>query len=202
MIVLASNSPRRKEILKKFIDFSVVTYDIEENNEYYSSPEQLTMALSFEKGIKVAIDNPKDIVISADTIVTIDSKVMGKPIDISDAKNMLEELSGKVHEVITGYSIFNINKKIKYTDHVKSNVKFKELSNKDIKYYLDTDEYIGKAGAYAIQGYGSLLVEYIEGDFNNIVGLPISKISDKLYDFFGISLMKEVVKGGKKGMHL
>lgn len=202
MIILASNSPRRKEILKKFINFSVVTYDIRENNEYYSSPEQLTMALSFEKGIRVAIDNPKDIVISADTIVAIHSKVLGKPKDIEDAKKMLEELSGEIHEVITGYSIFNISKKVKYTNYVKSKVKFKELSDKDIKYYLDTKEYIGKAGSYAIQGYGSLLVEYIEGDFNNIVGLPISKISDVLYDFFEIYLMKEVMKSGKKGVYL
>lgn len=192
MIILASTSPRRHEILGRYTDFKIITEDIEENNEEYTSPEQLVSALSFEKGIRVAQKNEKDIVISADTVVYIDNKVMGKPKDRKDAFNMLKKLSGRRHQVLTGYSIFKIDEKIKYNNYVLSEVVFKNLRDSDINDYLDTKEYVGKAGAYAIQGYGALLVDSIIGDYDNIVGLPISKIFDKLKSLFSISLLKEV----------
>ncbi|EFI42040.1 nucleoside triphosphate pyrophosphatase [Peptoniphilus sp. oral taxon 386] len=198
MIILASKSSRRQEILSRFLKFEVISYEIEENNLYYSSPEQLVMALSFEKGIEVAKDYKNDIVISADTIVSIESCVLGKPLDREDAFEMIRKLSGIEHEVLTGYSLFNLSKNIKYTDYAVSKVKFKNLSDNQINEYLDTNEYVDKAGAYGIQGYGSVLVDYIIGDFDNIVGFPISKIADDLSRLFGISVLKEVIHNGEE----
>lgn len=199
MIILASKSPRRQEILGRFTDYKVKTFNIVENNQDYKSPEQLVMALSFEKGIKVALNNRKDIVISADTVVSVDNTVLGKPVDRKDAFNMLKKLSGKKHKVLTGYSIFQLDNSIKYVDYCKSYVYFKELSDLDINNYLNTMEYSDKAGSYAIQGYGELLVKKIEGDFNNIVGLPISNISDKLKSLFNIDLLEGVVENEVRG---
>lgn len=198
MIILASNSQRRQDILGKFIDYKVITKNIEENNEDYNSPEQLVMALSFEKGIAVARENKSEIVLSADTVVALNNIVMGKPKDRKDGKDMLEKLSNTNHDVLTGYSIFKLDENIKITNYVLTKVKFKELSEETIEEYLNTKEYIDKAGAYGIQGYGGLLVESISGDYDNIVGLPISQISDELKSLFNISLLKEVESGKNK----
>ena len=198
MIILASTSPRRQEILGRYIDYKVITKDIEENNTEYLNPEQLVSALSFEKGIAVARDNERDIVISADTVVSIENEALGKPKNRDDAFKMIKKLSGRTHKVLTGYSIFKLDENIKVTNYVISEVKFKDLSEEDINDYLDTEEYIGKAGAYAIQGYGGLLVENIIGDFDNIVGLPISKIFDEIKSLFNISMLKEVNNGKVK----
>ncbi len=195
MIILASQSERRREILSKFTDFKIITEDIQENNADYVDPGQLVMALSFEKGIGVAVKNPEAVVLSADTVVALGDKILGKPTDREDAKQMIQMLSGKAHEVYTAYSIFCISKNLKYTDYEVSKVQFKELSRGDIEAYIGTGEYEGKAGAYAIQGYGSLLVDSIEGDFFNIVGLPISKISGDLKKFLNISLMERIKIG-------
>lgn len=197
MIILASTSPRRREILGRFVDFEVKTKEIDENNSDYESPEQLVMALSFEKGIEVALENENDIVIAADTIVSYDGKVLGKPEDYEDAFNMIKTLSGTKHEVLTGYSIFKVDEDIKYTDYVRSIVYFKDLTDDAIRNYLNTKEYVGKAGAYGIQGFGGLLVEKIDGDFENIVGLPISRIYDKLKSLFNLDLLKGVLDDSK-----
>ena len=101
---------------------------------------------------------------------------------------MIKSLSGKTHNVYTGYAIFKLSKKIKYVSYEKSSVRFYDLSDDEIEKYLDTDEYKDKAGAYGIQGKGSLLVEKIEGDFFNIVGFPIGKINRDLMKLFGFSL--------------
>lgn len=199
MIILASTSARRQDILKRFVDYKIITKDIEENNDDYENPRQLVMALSFEKGIGVALENTEDIVLSADTVVALDGVVMGKPKDREDAYYMLSKLSGKEHEVYSGYSIFKLDEKIKVTNYVKTLVKFKELSEKDINDYLNTNEYRGKAGAYGIQGSGELLVESIIGDFNNVVGLPISRISDEFKSLFNISLLNEVENEKTRG---
>lgn len=200
MFILASKSQRRSDILSRYIDFKVISYDIEENNIDYDSPEQLVMALSFEKGIEVAKNNLEDIVLSADTLVVIDNKVLGKPRSRDEAKIMIKKLSGREHRVLTAYSIFKLDKKIKYTDYVESSVKFKNLSEEDIENYLDRGEYIDKAGAYGIQGLGAILVEKINGDFENIVGLPISKIADDLKKLFNISLMKGAKYGENRNL--
>ena len=187
-IILASNSPRRREILLNFIDFTVISKEIDEIKDDCFSPWTTVMALAYEKGIEVAKDNVDEVVLSADTLVELDGKLLGKPKNREDAKIMIRSLSGKVHNVYTGYAIFKLSKKIKYVSYEKSSVKFYDLSSDEIEKYLDTLEYKDKAGAYGIQGKGSLLVEKIEGDYFNIVGFPIGKINRDLIKLFDFNL--------------
>lgn len=187
-IILASNSPRRREILSNFIDFTVISKEIDEIKDDCFSPWTTVMALAYEKGIEVAKDNVDEVVLSADTLVELDGKLLGKPKNREDAKIMIKSLSGKVHNVYTGYAIFKLSKKIKYVSYEKSSVKFYDLSSDEIEKYLDTLEYKDKAGAYGIQGKGSLLVEKIEGDYFNIVGFPIGKINRDLMRLLNLSL--------------
>ena len=148
----------------------------------------MVMRLAFEKGIDIAFRQKSDLVISADTIVVLDNTVLGKPKDEIEARKMITSLSGRTHQVITGISLINLDNNKKIIDYVISNVKFKNLSEEDINDYIRTKESLDKAGAYGIQGYGALLVEEIQGDYFNIVGLPISKLSDLLKDHFDINL--------------
>lgn len=191
-IILASASPRRKEILENAnVKFSIVSSSIEETTLAGESPCQMVMRLAFEKGIDVASRKRSDLVISADTIVVLSNTVLGKPEDEEDAKKMISLLSGKTHQVITGISLIHLDSNKKIIDYVISNVKFKDLSEEDINDYIKTKESLDKAGAYGIQGYGALLVEEIHGDYFNIVGLPISKVSDLLKEHFSINLFME-----------
>ena len=187
-IILASNSPRRREILSNFIDFTVISKEIDEIKDDCFSPWTTVMALAYEKGIEVAKDNVDEVVLSADTLVELDGKLLGKPKNREDAKIMIKSLSGKIHNVYTGYAIFKLSKKIKYVSYDKSSVKFYDLSDDEIEKYLNTLEYKDKAGAYGIQGKGSLLVENIEGDYFNIVGFPIGKINRDLMRLLNLSL--------------
>ena len=188
-IILASASPRRKEILENTnLKFRIIKSDIDEKVFEGESPQQVVMRLSFEKCMDIACNNKSSLVIGADTIVVLDDMILGKPKDKDEAYCMLKKLSNKVHQVITGISLINLEGNKKIIDYVVSNVKFKDLSEEDIKDYIQTNESLDKAGAYGIQGYGALLVEEIKGDYFNIVGLPISKISDLLKQHFSINL--------------
>ena len=190
-IILASGSPRRKEILENTnLKFSVITSDIDERIFENEEPIQLVLRLAFEKCMSVAQNNPSDLVIGADTIVVLDNEILGKPKDEEEAFNMLSKLSNREHQVITGMSIVNLENEKKIVDYAISNVKFKKLTDQDIKDYINTKECLDKAGSYGIQGYGALLVEEIKGDYFNIVGLPISKLSDILKINFDINLFK------------
>ena len=190
-IILASASPRRKEILENVnLKFTVIASDIEEVILENEPPKDLVMRLAFEKCMDVAIKNKDDLVICADTIVVLDNKVLGKPKNEEDAYNMIKSLSNKKHQVITGISLINLNSDKKVIDYVVSEVTFKDLSDELIRDYISTNESLDKAGAYGIQGYGSLLVESINGDYFNIVGLPISKISNLLKEHFDVNLFK------------
>lgn len=191
-IVLASASPRRREILENTnIKFDIISSSIDELVLEGESPCHMVMRLAFEKGIDIASKRKSDLVISADTIVVLDNKVLGKPKDEDEARNMITSLSGKTHQVITGISLINLENNKKIIDYVISNVKFKNLSENDINDYIKTKESLDKAGAYGIQGYGALLVEEIQGDYFNIVGLPVSKLSDLLKIHFNINLFAE-----------
>lgn len=191
-IILASASPRRKEILENTnIKFDIISSSIEELILDGESPCQMVMRLAFEKGIDIASKQKSDLVISADTIVVLDDNVLGKPKDEEEARQMISNLSGRTHQVITGISLINLENNKKIIDYVISNVKFKKLSKDDINDYIKTKESLDKAGAYGIQGYGALLVEEIQGDYFNIVGLPISKLSDLLKIHFNINLFTE-----------
>lgn len=190
-IILASGSPRRKEILENTnLKFSVITSDIDERIFENEEPIQLVLRLAFEKCMSVAQNNPSDLVIGADTIVVLDNEILGKPKNEEEAFNTLSKLSNREHQVITGMSIVNLENEKKLVDYAISNVKFKKLTDQDIKDYISTKECLDKAGSYGIQGYGALLVEEIKGDYFNIVGLPISKLSDILKLNFNINLFK------------
>lgn len=190
-IILASGSPRRKEILENTnLKFSVITSDIDERIFENEEPIQLVLRLAFEKCMSVAQNNPSDLVIGADTIVVLDNEILGKPKNEEEAFKTLSKLSNREHQVITGMSIVNLENEKKIVDYAISNVKFKKLTDQDIKDYISTKECLDKAGSYGIQGYGALLVEKIKGDYFNIVGLPISKLSDILKINFNINLFK------------
>ena len=181
MIILASASPRRKELLKLITDdFKIIPSNADENITGKYTPEELTKELSRIKAIDVynKLKNNSDIIISADTVVSIDNKVLGKPKDENDAFQTLRLLSGNVHSVYTGVTIIKGN----YTNtfSAKTDVYFYPLTDDDIKGYLKTDEYKDKAGSYGIQGFGGLFVEKIVGDYNNVVGLPVSELNLKL----------------------
>lgn len=190
-VILASNSPRRREILGKFIDFEAVAAEVKEDNDFYKSPETLVMALAFEKANSVAVKHEDAIVIGADTVVEIEGEILGKPKSREDAKRMMEKLRGKTHKVITGFSIIDLSSDKKYMDYEVTEVVFKDLSDEDIEAYLNKAEYMDKAGAYGIQEEAALFVEKIEGDYLNIVGFPISKIYTVLKDNFDLYLLEE-----------
>lgn len=188
-IILASKSPRRREILENTkVRFSIEESQIDEVIKLNELPKETVMRLAYEKALDVANRNRNSLVIGADTIVVINDTILGKPKDDIEAFSMLKLLSGKTHYVITGFALINLSLDKKIVDCQVSQVTFKELSEQCIKDYLQTKESLDKAGAYGIQGYGGLLVENIQGDYFNIVGLPISKISDCLKDHFDINL--------------
>ena len=188
-VILASASPRRKEILQNTkLNFDIQKSDIEEVILENESPEDMVVRLAYEKAFDVAKRNTDRLVIGADTIVALDNEVLGKPKDKEEAYQMIKKLSNKTHKVITGISLINISHGMIIKDYVVSFVTFKDLSEDSIKDYINTNESLDKAGAYGIQGYGALLVKNIQGDYFNIVGLPISKLSDLLKDHFDINL--------------
>ncbi len=188
-IILASSSPRRKEILENTnVKFDIIKSEIDEVILDNELPSQVVMRLAFEKCIDIAAKHRESLVIGADTVVVLDDIILGKPKDIDEAIAMITQLSGKTHQVITGISLINLTANKKIIDYVVSNVKFKDLSAEDIKDYIQTNESLDKAGAYGIQGYGALLVEEIQGDYFNIVGLPISRLSDLLKQHFSINI--------------
>ena len=188
-IILASKSPRRREILENTkVRFSIEESQIDEVIKLNELPKETVMRLAYEKALDVANRNRNSLVIGADTIVVINDTILGKPKDDIEAFSMLKLLSGKTHYVITGFALINLSLDKKIIDCQVSQVTFKELSEQCIKDYLQTKESLDKAGAYGIQGYGGLLVENIQGDYFNIVGLPKSKISDCLKDHFDINL--------------
>lgn len=191
MLILASASPRRKELLSNLnMNFKVISSEIEEFISEKESPSTVAMSLSFQKALSVANTvGEKDIVIGADTIVVLDGEILGKPTDEEDALNMIKKLSGKYHEVITGISIVRLYDNKKIIDHSITKVKMKELDIDKIQRYINTKEPLDKAGSYGIQGYGSLFVEKIEGDYFNVVGLPVGKLEEMLYRHFNINII-------------
>ena len=174
MIILASKSPRRKELLKYITEeFIIKTADVDETLPENISPSEAVLYLSKIKAMP--FENDEDIVIGADTVVSINGEILGKPRNNADARRMLRLLSGKTHSVFTGVTVLKEGNCHSFFCETK--VTFFELSDEEIDRYIATGEPLDKAGAYGIQGYGSLLVEKIDGDYFNVVGLPISKIN-------------------------
>ncbi len=180
-IVLASASPRRKELLSKLYNkFEIIPADIDETLPDDIGVEFAPMYLAATKADLIASKYPNDLIIAADTVVICDGKLFGKPKDENDAREMLSTLSGKTHKVITGCCISIGEQTTCFAE--ESYVTFFKLEKEEIDEYIQSKEPMGKAGAYAIQGLGALLVEKIEGDYSNIVGLPIARLKREIKD--------------------
>lgn len=189
-IVLASASPRRKDLLEQCgVRPEIIASDLNEYINYKNTPEETAMSLSFQKAIDVASKVGEGIVIGADTVVVLEDEILGKPLDDKEAFSMLLKLSGKKHRVITGFSIIDLAVPTKVVEYVSTDVYFKDLNEKEIMDYIYTGEFSGKAGSYAIQGKGALLVEKIEGCYFNVMGLPVSKLNSSLKKFFDLNLL-------------
>lgn len=179
-LVLASASPRRKQLLADSgISFEVQPADIDETPRRGERPEQFAARAAREKCQycldSLGADN-ESVVLAADTIVAIDERILGKPVDGEDAKRMLTELSGKEHRVITAYCLAVPSVALKIERSISTRVFFRELDRETISDYVATGEPLDKAGAYAIQGAGAALVSAIEGSYTNVVGLPLAEV--------------------------
>lgn len=173
-LILASSSPRRKELLENLqLSFEVHSSDVDETYNPTLSPPEIVMELAMRKSENVAMKHPKSFVIGCDTIVVQDGQVLGKPKDKTEATVMLKKLSGRTHLVYTGVSIFSPKTHVEFYE--KTEVVFWELTDDEIYSYVNSGEPLDKAGAYGIQGFGSVLVKKINGDYFSVVGLPVSR---------------------------
>lgn len=187
-IILCSGSPRRKSLLESIgVKFTVYKPDVDETRKECEAPEEYAMRLARTKCEAGMKKYPEDIIISADTIVIIDYEILGKPSDREDALRMLRKLSGREHEVITAVAVCNSGKIAVKAVHTA--VKFRELSEDEILSYVLTGESDDKAGGYAVQGLGSLMIEGINGDYYNVVGLPLCTLGEMMRTE-GINLLK------------
>ena len=189
-IVLASASPRRYELLKQLkLDFEVIPSSFVEKIGENLIPSELAMEFSKNKALEVSNRLDKEnklkdsIVIGADTVVVLDEVILGKPGNKKEAKEMLQQLNGNKHKVITGLSLANVCDNKVLTDYCETTVWFEELTEEEIERYLSKNEWSDKAGAYGIQGFGALLVKKIHGCYFNVVGLPLYKLAKSLEHF-------------------
>lgn len=189
-IILASNSPRRKELLSQIgLEYDVIPSSFEEK-AIHKEASDMVKHFAFNKAADVASSIKNDaLVIGADTIVYLD-KVLGKPVDEEDAFRMLKSLSGKEHYVLTGLSVIHALTGSFVTEFESTKVRMKPLSDNEILNYIRTGEPMDKAGAYAIQGIGSLFIEGITGDYFNVVGLPLFRLG-RILESFGVKLLKD-----------
>ena len=187
-IILASNSPRRRELLAQIgiRDFQILSPDVDETVEPGLSPARMVEALSLRKAQAAAgRAGADDLIIAADTVVALDGRVLGKPRDQEEAFAMLSALSGREHRVYTGVTVLGGGRAA--TEHEETAVAFRALSPEEIRDYIATGEPMDKAGAYGIQGVGALLVQGIRGDYCNVVGLPLFRLG-RMLSGFGVKL--------------
>ena len=178
-IILASNSPRRKQLLEEAgFSLEIIPADIDETFEQDLDVYQNVCNTSYKKASKIAEKRTDKVIVAADTIVVLDGVVFGKPRDEMDAFRMLSELNGHTHEVITGVSIIKGEKKDNF--YVVSEVTFKQVSDEELWEYIKTKEPLDKAGAYAIQGLGRNLILEYEGSLENIIGLPVDEVIEAI----------------------
>ena len=193
-IVLASGSPRRREILSDLgIKFRVEISGADESIPEGTSPDLAVRRLSLLKAADVAKNQPENaLVIGADTVVVSDGEILGKPTDEEDAVKMLKSLSGREHSVLTGISALRRSDGKGVSVFEETKVRFRKLSEEEILKYVKTGEPMDKAGAYGIQGLGSLLIEKIDGDYFNVVGLPACRLARLLAEEFDFDIIMEV----------
>ncbi len=173
MLILASSSPRRAELLQAAgIEFTIRIPDVDETRLPEESPRNYALRLSREKATTVAEGD--ELVLGADTIVIINNEIAGKPVDLDDARRMLGALSGRRHEVLTGVTLLRGDRALSGVESTR--VTFSHMNESEIEWYVSTGEPMDKAGAYGIQGYASRYIERIEGSYTNVVGLPLNLI--------------------------
>lgn len=183
-IILASASPRRRELLALVgLKFIVDAGEYEEDMNTDLSPPELARFLSRKKAEDVAGRHKNAIIIAADTFIVFQGALMVKPRDEEEARAMLKKLNGKTHSVITGYTIIDTESRRRLSRVIETRVSFKRLTMQEIDAYVRSKEPLDKAGAYAIQGLGSVIVRKIEGDYFNVIGLPLSSLADSLKRF-------------------
>lgn len=182
-IILASQSPRRKELLSKITpNFTVEVSEVDETIPEYMEKREVAAFLSTKKAQVISLRHPEDIVIGCDTIVLVDNEILGKPKDSMDAHRMLQLLSGRFHEVITGTTIFFPDGE-KRTFSVSTTVEFSLMSHSEIDAYVATGEPFDKAGAYGIQGEAAKYIQRIDGDYYSVMGFPVAAVYEQLKEY-------------------
>ncbi|HAG70981.1 MAG TPA: septum formation inhibitor Maf [Gammaproteobacteria bacterium] len=190
-LVLASNSPRRRELLLSLgVVFQICPQDIDESVLNVEKPYDYVQRVALEKALSALATNPGALVLAADTSVIVDDQILGKPQDIGDALSMLSLLSNREHSVLTAVTLANSEKQRSIV--VRTTVNFRSISAAEAQRYWATGEPIGKAGGYAIQGFGAAFVESIEGSFSNVVGLPLFETAQYL-QAFGVAIWQQEV---------
>ena len=180
-LILASKSPRRRQLLEQVgLAVTVVPSDYSENTAELQEPEQYVRTLAEGKARAVGRHYPDDWIIGADTIVVAADQILGKPNSDDEARAMLNRLSGRTHEVYTGWCIYRLKPDYLFSETIRTEVRFKQLSAPEIEWYIRSGESFDKAGGYGIQALGALLVKEIRGSYANVVGLPICEVVDHL----------------------
>ena len=188
-IVLASASPRRMALLEQVgLNFTVDASAWEDETIVGLEPHQLARQISLKKAQSVSARHPDAVIIAADTFGVIDGQILGKPHSEDEARTMLQTISGRRHAVITGFTVMDTRTGKTISNAVETAVDIKRLTEGEIEAYLKSGEPLDKAGAYAIQGLGAAIVERIEGDYSNVVGLPLCALSETLKEF-GVNVL-------------
>jgi len=182
-IILASGSPRRQQYLKEMgISFIVKTASVQEHAFDHESPKSFVLRMAREKAGKISLNFPDSWVISGDTVVCIEDKILGKPVDEEDAITLLMTLSGREHNVKTAFCVAHYSRRVEIVQSVTTRVHFTDFSESVARAYVAEGESLDKAGAYGIQGKGIFLVKSIEGSYSNVVGLPLCELIEVLQE--------------------
>lgn len=176
-LILASSSPRRRDLLASLgLQFRVVPAELVEIPSPHEAARDFAVRVAEKKALVVGTKYPSAWVIGADTIVVVEGEILGKPLDRADAKRMLQRLAGREHLVLTGYVLLKVAAEKKLKGVEETRVKINALEEREIEWYINTGEPFDKAGAYAIQGKGAFMVEWIKGSYTNVVGLPLCQL--------------------------
>jgi septum formation protein len=176
-LILASASPRRQELLRAVgLKFKIIPAHVNEHYLAGESPRQHVKRLSYDKAMVIAKKYPESWTLGADTIVVIDGLILGKPQNKTQAREMLQKLSGREHKVFTGFTIAHVAAEVYQTKVIQSIVRFKTLSPKEMDWYVACDEPYDKAGGYAVQGKGACFIQSIRGSYTNVIGLPLCEV--------------------------
>ncbi len=187
-LILASASPRREELLRLLgLDFQVIPSRVDETFFVNEKPAEHVLRLAENKAHAVAQLHPRAWVLGADTIVVIDGEVLGKPVNPPAAAAMLEKLSGRTHEVFTGFALLRLAARIAIRQEVRASVTFRNISADEKMWYIRSPEPYDKAGAYAVQGLGAFFIKEIKGSYTNVMGLPLCEVVDVLKETGALS---------------